>query len=182
LLTGDPPYADLFYNVACCESLAGRNDEAIAHLRRAIELSVRTRSFLEPSQARAGGVGVRQLFAGDPGGVSRDLRLFLLQSAETGRCASLGVWLGCDSRFGREHSSRKPSEAALKGDEQGLFRAQATRESRHGRRPRAVFLFTSSRAVVRFAGYRVCSGFTAAHVAQVPALRDRATGRSGSRR
>jgi tetratricopeptide (TPR) repeat protein len=47
LLAGDPPYADLFYNVACCESLAGQTDEAIAHLRRAIELSERTRSFLE---------------------------------------------------------------------------------------------------------------------------------------
>ena len=47
LLAGDPPYADLFYNVACCESLAGQTDQAIAHLRRAIELSERTRSFLE---------------------------------------------------------------------------------------------------------------------------------------
>jgi mannose-6-phosphate isomerase-like protein (cupin superfamily) len=47
LLAGDPPYADLFYNVACCESLAGQTDEAIAHLRRAIQLSERTRSFLE---------------------------------------------------------------------------------------------------------------------------------------
>jgi mannose-6-phosphate isomerase-like protein (cupin superfamily) len=47
LLAGEPPYADLFYNVACCESLAGQNDQAIAHLRRAIELSDRTRSFLE---------------------------------------------------------------------------------------------------------------------------------------
>jgi tetratricopeptide (TPR) repeat protein len=47
LLAGDPPYADLFYNVACCESLAGQKDEAIAHLRRAIELSDRSRSFLE---------------------------------------------------------------------------------------------------------------------------------------
>ncbi len=47
LLAGDPPYADLFYNVACCESLAGQTDEAIAHLRRAIELSERSRSFLE---------------------------------------------------------------------------------------------------------------------------------------
>jgi tetratricopeptide (TPR) repeat protein len=47
LLAGDPPYADLFYNVACCESLAGQKDQAIAHLRRAIELSERTRSFLE---------------------------------------------------------------------------------------------------------------------------------------
>jgi tetratricopeptide (TPR) repeat protein len=47
LLAGDPPYADVFYNVACCESLAGQKDEAIAHLRRAIELSEQTRSFLE---------------------------------------------------------------------------------------------------------------------------------------
>jgi tetratricopeptide (TPR) repeat protein len=47
LLAGDPPYADLFYNVACCESLAGQKDEAIAHLRRAIELSERSRSFVE---------------------------------------------------------------------------------------------------------------------------------------
>ncbi|MBV9168355.1 MAG: hypothetical protein JO342_19630, partial [Solirubrobacterales bacterium] len=47
LLAGDPPYAELFYNVACCEGLAGQKDQAIAHLRRAIELSERTRSFLE---------------------------------------------------------------------------------------------------------------------------------------
>jgi tetratricopeptide (TPR) repeat protein len=47
LLAGDPPYANLFYNVACCESLAGQTDQAIAHLRRAIELSERTRAFLE---------------------------------------------------------------------------------------------------------------------------------------
>jgi tetratricopeptide (TPR) repeat protein len=47
LLAGDPPYADLYYNIACCESLAGRKDEAIAHLRRAIELSERPRLFLE---------------------------------------------------------------------------------------------------------------------------------------
>jgi len=47
LLASAPPYADLFYNVACCESLAGQKDQAIAHLRRAIELSEQTRSFLE---------------------------------------------------------------------------------------------------------------------------------------
>ena len=47
LLADDPPYADLFYNVACCESLAGQKDRAIAHLRRAIELSERTRPFLD---------------------------------------------------------------------------------------------------------------------------------------
>ena len=47
LLADDPPYADLFFNVACCESLAGEKDQAIAHLRRAIEISERTRSYLE---------------------------------------------------------------------------------------------------------------------------------------
>ena len=33
------------------------------------------------------------------------------------------------------------SEAAPEGDRRGLFRAQATRESRHGRRPRTAFSF-----------------------------------------
>jgi tetratricopeptide (TPR) repeat protein len=47
LLASDPPYSLLFYNVACCESLAGQKDQAIAHLGRAIELSERTRAFLE---------------------------------------------------------------------------------------------------------------------------------------
>jgi len=31
LLAGDPPYVDLFYNIACCESLADQNGQAIAH-------------------------------------------------------------------------------------------------------------------------------------------------------
>jgi tetratricopeptide (TPR) repeat protein len=47
LLASDPPYSLLFYNVACCESLAGQKDQAIAHLGRVIELSERTRLFLE---------------------------------------------------------------------------------------------------------------------------------------
>jgi tetratricopeptide (TPR) repeat protein len=34
-----PGYADLFYNLACCESLAGRREDSIEHLRRSIELS-----------------------------------------------------------------------------------------------------------------------------------------------
>jgi hypothetical protein len=38
-------YAGLLYNIACCESLAGRTADAIEHLRRAIELSERFRSF-----------------------------------------------------------------------------------------------------------------------------------------
>jgi tetratricopeptide (TPR) repeat protein len=41
----NPQYAGLFYNLACCESLAGRADDAIEHLRRSIELSPRFRDF-----------------------------------------------------------------------------------------------------------------------------------------
>ena len=45
LIEQNPGYAGLFYNVACCESLAGRTADAIEHLRRAIERSERFRSF-----------------------------------------------------------------------------------------------------------------------------------------
>lgn len=45
LLEADPPYATVFYNVACCESLNGETDAALAHLRRAVELSPTTREF-----------------------------------------------------------------------------------------------------------------------------------------
>ena len=45
LIEQNPGYAALFYNVACCESLAGRTDDAIEHLARAIELSERFRGF-----------------------------------------------------------------------------------------------------------------------------------------
>ena len=38
LLEENPEYPMLFYNLACCESLAGQKDDAIDHLRRAIEL------------------------------------------------------------------------------------------------------------------------------------------------
>lgn len=39
VLEKDPPYAAVFYNVACCESLAGQGAQAVNHLGRAIELS-----------------------------------------------------------------------------------------------------------------------------------------------
>lgn len=39
-----PQYALLFYNLACCESMVGRDTDAIEHLRRAIELSERFRA------------------------------------------------------------------------------------------------------------------------------------------
>jgi hypothetical protein len=37
LVEAHPAYAYLAYNVACCESLAGRTPDAIAHLRLAVE-------------------------------------------------------------------------------------------------------------------------------------------------
>src|SRR5262249_2214838 len=39
-----PRYADPLYNLACCESLAGRTTDATEHLRQAIEQSERLRS------------------------------------------------------------------------------------------------------------------------------------------
>jgi len=40
-----PEYAGLWYNLACCESLAGRHGDAAEHLRRAIGLSDQVRQF-----------------------------------------------------------------------------------------------------------------------------------------
>ena len=37
VIEAHPEYAGVAYNVACCESLGGHKDEAIEHLRRAIE-------------------------------------------------------------------------------------------------------------------------------------------------
>jgi tetratricopeptide (TPR) repeat protein len=42
-IEAEPRYANPLYNLACCESLAGRPADAIEHLRRAIELSERFR-------------------------------------------------------------------------------------------------------------------------------------------
>jgi hypothetical protein len=39
------PHPRMFYNVACCESLAGRSADALEHLRRAIELAEECRSL-----------------------------------------------------------------------------------------------------------------------------------------
>jgi hypothetical protein len=44
LVEAHPTYAELAYNVACCESLAGRPDDAIRHLRLALERSESLRS------------------------------------------------------------------------------------------------------------------------------------------
>ena len=45
LLDAHPQYADLAYNVACCESLAGRTADAIEHLRIAIDRSEQFRTM-----------------------------------------------------------------------------------------------------------------------------------------
>jgi tetratricopeptide (TPR) repeat protein len=44
LAAAHPEYPLVLYNVACCESLAGRTDDAIEHLRLAIERDERVRS------------------------------------------------------------------------------------------------------------------------------------------
>ena len=44
LLEAHPQYANVFYNVACCESLAGRTTDALDHLRRAIDMSEQFRA------------------------------------------------------------------------------------------------------------------------------------------
>ena len=45
LVDANPEYPGLLYNVACAESLAGRKDDAIEHLRRSLELSPRFREM-----------------------------------------------------------------------------------------------------------------------------------------
>jgi len=45
LLEGHPEYPGVAYNVACAEALAGRGDDAIEHLRQAIERSERFREL-----------------------------------------------------------------------------------------------------------------------------------------
>jgi hypothetical protein len=45
LVEANPDDSRLLYNVACCESLAGRTDDAIEHLRRAIEVDEQMREL-----------------------------------------------------------------------------------------------------------------------------------------
>jgi tetratricopeptide (TPR) repeat protein len=45
LAEANPGYPNLLYNVACVESLAGRKEDAIGHLRQAIERSDRLRAL-----------------------------------------------------------------------------------------------------------------------------------------
>jgi len=45
LVEEHPQYAALFYNLACCESLAGRATDALGHLRQAIAMSEKFRAY-----------------------------------------------------------------------------------------------------------------------------------------
>lgn len=45
LVEANPGYAELYYNLACCESMAGQTTEAVEHLRQAIAMSERCRSY-----------------------------------------------------------------------------------------------------------------------------------------
>jgi hypothetical protein len=45
LAEAHPQYGGLFYNLACCESAAGRTAGAVDHLRRAIDTSERFRAY-----------------------------------------------------------------------------------------------------------------------------------------
>ncbi|MHB8642716.1 MAG: cupin domain-containing protein [Gaiellaceae bacterium] len=45
IIEANPQYIELYYNLACCESLSGRTTDAIEHLRQAIEKSERSREY-----------------------------------------------------------------------------------------------------------------------------------------
>jgi tetratricopeptide (TPR) repeat protein len=45
LIEAHPEYATPMYNLACCESLAGRTTEALEHLRQAVNLSEQSRAY-----------------------------------------------------------------------------------------------------------------------------------------
>ena len=45
LVEANPQYPLLFYNLACCEALAGRTDDAIEHLRHAADRSEELRRY-----------------------------------------------------------------------------------------------------------------------------------------
>jgi Tetratricopeptide repeat len=47
VIEAHPEYAEPMYNLACCEALAGRTEDAIEHLRLALEKAEQLRSFAE---------------------------------------------------------------------------------------------------------------------------------------
>lgn len=70
-----PHYALLFYNLACLESLTGRETDAIEHLRRAIELSDQFREYARQDSdldAVRNDPAFEELMAREEGALSRD--------------------------------------------------------------------------------------------------------------
>ncbi len=69
VVAANPQYGLLFYNLACCESMAGRTSDAVEHLRRAVELSERSRAYakddsdLDPIR---GEPAFKELIEGEP--------------------------------------------------------------------------------------------------------------------
>jgi hypothetical protein len=45
VLVEAPPQYALFYNLTCCESLTGQTNDALDHLRRAIDMSEQFRGY-----------------------------------------------------------------------------------------------------------------------------------------
>jgi hypothetical protein len=45
LIEANPQYIEPLYNLACCESLAGRTTDALEHLRQAVDRSERVRAY-----------------------------------------------------------------------------------------------------------------------------------------
>ena len=54
IVEANPQYAALAYNLACCESLAGRREDAVKHLRSAIERSDQLRRLAAEDSDLAG--------------------------------------------------------------------------------------------------------------------------------
>jgi len=54
VVEANPQYAALAYNLACCESLAGRREDAVKHLRSAIERSDQLRRLAAEDSDLAG--------------------------------------------------------------------------------------------------------------------------------
>ena len=100
-----PRNARLLYNITCCESLAGRKEDAIAHLRLAIEIAAPLRDFA------AGGLGLRS--AARRAGVREPCRVegTCLRRARVEGCQALCLGKhgsGCVGLRSRPSAARSP--------------------------------------------------------------------------
>ena len=101
---GQPEYAGLLYNVACAESLAGRKEDAIEHLRRSLELS--------PALPRDG-EGRRGLRAAPRRARVQGARWLSESRARRIRCTARASAAACSSRSRRRFSG--PATATARG-------------------------------------------------------------------